>query len=130
MKSINDIMEVKKIADTLLEYYGYSNRVNVILRKSSCSFIKPLKNEITVSLVDASTNEQIAIHEIAHLITFLRHGFIYKNKKRISHGKEFMATLLELINLWYKDTDRYNWYLEYPCLQGWYKQYKLRKEKI
>ena len=78
-------------------------------------------NTITISLwTDRFKHIDTLLHEFSHLLSYKRHG-----KNGIGHGELFRTTLLEVVKIWYKDINLYEWSKEYRSINKWYdKKYR------
>ena len=62
--------------------------------------------------------ENLILHEFAHALAYTRYGIIKNSKYRTEwHGPKFAQCLIEIINAWYGNQEKYCWQKEYKRLQ-------------
>jgi len=64
--------------------------------------------------------ENIILHEFAHALTNARYGVIKTSKYRTEwHGAKFARCLIEIIDVWYGNQEKYCWGKEYKSLRAY-----------
>lgn len=110
------ITNAKEILNILSNHFG----INPITVKSHRSIANRAyavynRNKIVISLWSTMKQENVLIHEFAHLLSFNRYG-----DKGIGHNEYFRICLVAVIKAWYNDIDQYQWNCEYKSIKKWY----------
>lgn len=101
---------------------GYSNRIRIVPRMESNYRLN---------------NVEVLLHEFSHILThhtYIKNLSFEEKYKRStsgklirvvrSHGIEFKNTLLEVVEVWYGDADKYGWKKDYSSIAKWYSKRK------
>lgn len=63
--------------------------------------------------------EDLTLHEFAHALTDTIHGKIKRGRKTSWHGPQFVQSLIEIVQAWYGDQEKYCWQKEYRSLRAY-----------
>jgi hypothetical protein len=140
----------EEMLEILSSYFGIEKPRLNWLPKSKRAYAFYYDNKIDIGGVfrpNLLNPVDTVLHEFAHILTFRRYIEPTPIKERYKfpenkynrygnpaygrdvvkpHGKEFIRTLVEVIEVWYGDVDKYEWTKEYKAIQKWYAKRKVQ----